>query len=650
MQQFPSINDDDFRYFQKIILEASGISLSSTKKELLQTRLLSRLKQLKMASFHEYRKFLESIPPKHGEWQHLTNQISTNKTDFFREAAHFKFLMENFLPEWQKNHPQQKLRVWSAAASTGEEAYTLAMILDEYFAGKDAFEIYASDVNTKVLRYAENAVYPRQRLMQIPETYHRSCLAFGSKGLEDWFRIAKRLQNRVQFAQRNLLHGPFHDLGMFDIIFCRNVFIYFPMDVVEKIIHDFYEVSSDHGLLVIGHSENLIQTKHKWRQIRSSILSKSSTPQAQKAPISLVHTDRPSARQKTKVLVVDDSPTIRRLLASIIDAAPDLELVASVGNPLQVADAIQSYHPDVMTLDINMPEMNGCQLLERILPQYPIPAVIVSSLGIDQGDKVLRALEIGAVDYLQKPSLSDLKTLAPILIETLLTASQVKINPNKKLPLVKVRHSQTRTTTEHCHVIAIGASTGGTKALGEILSRLPDDLPPIVIVQHIPPVFSKAFADRLNRSCPLTIKEAEDGEILQDGHVYIAPGSHHMHVMKSGSHYQVALSEEAPVNLHRPSVDVLFESVAKVLGPKSLGILLTGMGADGAKGLLQMKESGACTIAQDEQSCVVFGMPKEAWRLGAAEQMVNLDQIPEFILRYIDEAKQKQVPGAAVGN
>ncbi len=338
-------------------------------------------------------------------------------------------------------------------------------------------------------------------------------------------------------------------------------------------------------------------------------------------------------RKPARVLIVDDSASVRKLLTSVLSTDPDLEVVGSVGNPLEAEAAIIKLKPDVLTLDIHMPGLNGVELLKKLHPKFGIPSVMVTSVSREEGPLVLEALESGAVDYIQKPSLRDLSTVAPILIEKVKMAATISAKRKRVKP---PRGLVSRASLEQDTFIAIGSSTGGTEALKDLLTALPEKIPPILIVQHIPAVFSDALARRLNDLCPFQVKEAADGDEITPGMVLIAPGGKQMTVVSAGARgYKVKVSEDGPVNRHQPSVDVLFNSVANIFGKNAVGIILTGMGADGAIGLKNMKDKGARTIAQDEASCVVFGMPKEAIRMGGVDEIVALDAIAPKLIQML---------------
>jgi two-component system chemotaxis response regulator CheB len=639
----PEISDEDFKFFQKRIHELSGIHLTSSKTDLVRARLIARLAELNLPAIRDYRRFLETLPAQHKEWQHLVNQITTNKTDFFREPAHFKYLTDTFLPEWERRHRTGRLRVWSAASSSGEEPYTLAMVLNRYFGSEDRFEILASDIDTKVLAVAQNGVYANSRLHEIPMDYVEQAIVKGQREVKGWFKIRKPIAERVRFTRINLVETNFFGLGQFDIIFCRNVFIYFQQETIQEIIRGFSQVLNKDGLLILGHSESVRLPPAIWStqgpsiyKKRAATVSTAKTPPVQGRVSQL---ERFTGHKK-KVLIVDDSLTIRQLLSTAFSQSDRLEVVGALGDPRDVESAIQKLKPDVITLDLKMPHMDGCQLLQEILPKYPIPVVIISAVTREEGPLVLEALELGAVDYLQKPTLQDLKTSSASLIEVVCQATDAHVHRKRtSVPAKPLQKRSASLATGKQIIVAIGSSTGGIQALAEVLTQLPDSIPPILIVQHIPPAFSRPFAERLNTLCAFQVKEAQDGDLVLNDQVLIAPGGRHMELEGSSKGYQVRLSDGPAVNRHKPSVDVLFESVARLLGPQAIGVLLTGMGQDGARGLKSMKNAGAPTLAQDESSCAVYGMPREAVRLQAVDHVLPLDKIPQSLMRLLQDKK-----------
>lgn len=353
--------------------------------------------------------------------------------------------------------------------------------------------------------------------------------------------------------------------------------------------------------------------------------------------------------KRIRVLVVDDSLIFRRVLARGISSDPLIEVVAEAVDPYDARDKIIQYKPDVMTCDIQMPRMNGIEFINRLLPQYPLPVIVVSTVS----DAVFNAMSAGAVDFVTKPDVQSPKSVECFineLVSKIKIASTAKVgevlNEKKSTVASKIDVQKSSTvgsqnavkdsSSSTKKIIAIGASTGGTEAIYKILQALPPSIPGIIITQHIPPVFSKMFAERLNKSTQLRVKEAETGDYVEPGKVFVAPGDRHMKIKKIGDRFKVECFEGNKVNGHCPSVDVLFESVAKEAGDLAIGIILTGMGYDGAKGLLMMKRKGALTIGQDEKSCVVYGMPKAAYDIGAVDKQVSLDNIPQSLCYFLN--------------
>lgn len=348
---------------------------------------------------------------------------------------------------------------------------------------------------------------------------------------------------------------------------------------------------------------------------------------------------------KIKVLVVDDSALIRSVMKEIIDRENDMICVGVAPDPMVARELIKSLNPDVLTLDVEMPKMDGLDFLERLMRLRPMPVVMVSTLTERGSDITFRALALGAVDFISKPKIDiarGMEEYASEITEKIRAAAQARVHKRSHAPVSQERLSADAilpsiagrfSSTEK--LIIIGASTGGTEAIKAVLMRLPADVPGILVTQHMPENFTKSFADRLNSLCKISVKEAEHNERILPGHAYIAPGHSHLLLKRSGANYMTELNQGALVNRHRPSVDVLFRSAANVAGANALGIILTGMGKDGAQGLLEMKQTGSHTIAQDEESCVVFGMPKEAIAVGGACEITSLQNIARRTLEHL---------------
>lgn len=351
-----------------------------------------------------------------------------------------------------------------------------------------------------------------------------------------------------------------------------------------------------------------------------------------------------SGKDKIRVLIVDDSALVRQTLARVLNSDPAIEVIATASDPIVAVNKIKQAVPDVITLDVEMPRMDGLTFLKKLMAQHPIPVVIISTLTEKGTETALKALEYGAVEVIAKPKINTKTFLEETKIQlcdivkassgikiTRKRVNEIKVAPKLSADAMlrkKNSKSMQRTTDK---VVALGASTGGTEALSTVLHAMPLDSPGIVIVQHMPEMFTQQFAKRLDKECQITIKEARNGDSVLVGQALIAPGNKHLMLRRSGARYYVEVKDGPLVNRHRPSVDVLFRSVAQYAGKNAIGVIMTGMGADGAVGLLEMREAGACTIAQDEASCVVFGMPNEAIKLNGAVKVLPLNRIADSI-------------------
>ena len=353
--------------------------------------------------------------------------------------------------------------------------------------------------------------------------------------------------------------------------------------------------------------------------------------------------------RKIRVIVVDDSALVRSLLAEIINRQHDMECIGTANDPLIAREMIRELNPDVITLDVEMPRMDGIDFLGRLMRLRPMPVLMISTLTERGAEVTMRALELGAIDFVAKPRVgvsNGLQELATQIVDKIRVASVAQV---RRLPTAPAAHAGSpaahgapasrpaaavsllgRVSTEK--IIAIGASTGGTEAIKEVLTRLPADCPAIVITQHMPPGFTTSFAARLNSLCQITVKEASHGERILPGHAYIAPGGKHFSISRSGANYVAVVDDAPPVNRHKPSVEVLFKSVAACAGRNAYGVMLTGMGADGAVAMREMRDAGSYNFVQDEASCIVFGMPREAIAHGAADEVLPLLQIAQVLL------------------
>lgn len=353
-------------------------------------------------------------------------------------------------------------------------------------------------------------------------------------------------------------------------------------------------------------------------------------------------------QKKTRVLIVDDSALVRETLTKILESDPEIEVIGTASDPFVAAEKLRTDIPDIITLDIEMPRMDGLTFLRKIMSQHPIPVVIISSLTLKGSQTAIKALEYGAVDIYTKSSINtkkDLEEATITLCDKVKASAKARLNRKSFSKKKATEDSQVVVTTSLSHldttdkVIAMGASTGGTEALRAVLENLPGDCPGIVIVQHMPEMFTKQFAERLDSLSTITVKEAKDGDSVLKGQALVCPGNKHMLLKRSGARYYVQLKDGPLVNRHRPAVDVLFRSTAKYAGKNAIGVILTGMGNDGAKGMLEMKEAGAINIAQDEATSVVFGMPKEAIKAGGVDYTLPLEKVHKAIFKILEKSR-----------
>lgn len=345
--------------------------------------------------------------------------------------------------------------------------------------------------------------------------------------------------------------------------------------------------------------------------------------------------------KKIRVLIVDDSAVIRQLLSSILSEDPEIEVVGTAADPFIARERIKELDPDVVTLDIEMPNMDGVTFLRKIMTLRPTPVIMISTLTKAGADITLEALEIGAVDFIAKPTTNLSSNLAEIASELqgkVKAAAHARVGIRRQ-PARAAAPNPPRHINPDRHIIAIGASTGGVEALKCVLMGMPAVCPPILITQHMPPRFTGAFAARLSRECPIRVSEAEHQQIVEPNHAYIAPGSHHMELVRYGGRYHCSLNEGPPVSGHRPSVDVMFRSVARTAGDAAVAAILTGMGKDGAEGMLELRQAGAVTLGQDEASSLIYGMPRVAFERGGVMRQRPLSRIAEAILEACDGQK-----------
>ena len=620
------LKNSEFEKLRKLIYERIGICLNDSKKALVSGRLQRILRQKGFSSFQQYYEYIEKNEDETALAE-FTSRITTNHTYFNREADHFDYFDSIVFPgiiEKVKEQDSKDIRIWCAGCSTGEEAYMLMMLMMENL-GPDYFDydagLLATDISEKALATAVRGLYTKDRLSTLPSKLRTK---YFHKEVEGIFRASDLLRKEILFRKFNLISEQFPFKKPFHIIFCRNVMIYFDQPTRDKLVSRFHEFPRARRVPV-----------HRSFRIAQAA--------RQVAPVQLHQARRlqeEPMKKIIKVLIVDDSAFVRQVLSQGLSEDPNIDIIGTASDPYEARDKMVLKKPDVMTLDIEMPRMDGVEFLKAFMPQYPIPVVVVSAL-TEKGKRItLDALEAGAVDYVLKPKANLKDGLNSMLME-LRTKIKIASTANvahwkyKKQTAPHIARGSLKETTDK--VIAIGASTGGTEAIRKIITKFPTNTPGIVIVQHMPAGFTKTWSLRMNELCEMEVKEAEDNDRIFQGRILIAPGGYHMRVFRSGGEYRVSINPGAPVNGHCPSVNVLFESVAQFVGANAVGAILTGMGADGAEGLLAMKLAGARTIAQDEDTSIVFGMPREAIRIGAVDRVMPLQRIAEEIVTVLSE-------------
>ncbi len=773
----------------QLVSQLTGIQLGEKQMPMVENRLKTRMTRLGLQSFHDYLQHLKLN--KESESQALLSLMTTHHTYFFREFTQFEHLLNhglNQLIELARRRPDKKIRIWSAACSRGQEVYSLAMFFDFHLkaAAPDvSYEIVGTDVDPESVAVAQNGVYRNEELKKSPAMYIGQHWVQGKGQVRDFSKAKESIKSKCRFEVLNLLQpDQFLAHKSFDLIFCRNVFIYFNSEQIKSCAQNFFKHLDPQGFIFLGVSESLNGLGLKYENAGPSVyqlpqpklLQKNSSQQILKpnsavqekprqGPIQVLCVDdsstilalmkkvltsdqgfqvkataangllaieeikknkfdiitldlhmpemdglaflqaiknlpdappvmvvssvnredvsiaqkaihlgakdyvqKPSLenlaeggeeirsklktilslqkrkvvsepQKKIRVLVVDDSSTIRQLIKKILAEDPVFEIVGEAEKPSQVEALILQQKPDVITLDIHLPEMSGVELLKKIQPKFKIPTVMISSISREEGTYVLDALEQGAFDYIQKPQASDMRAVGLQIRERLKAAAESK---NSLLTRLQKRKAKQFGKVSQQTMILMGASTGGTEAIRHVLESLPSEIPPIMIVQHIPAVFSAAFAERLNALCPFLVKEAKDGDEVLPNQVLIAPGGKQMGLQLVGPKICIKVSDDPPMNRHKPSVDYLFQSAAQCGFTNSVAVIMTGMGSDGAAQLKVLRDLGVRTIGQDQRTCVVYGMPRAAFELGAVEFVKPLNEIAETIVSLVDEQGKKR--------
>ncbi len=570
------------------------------RRGILASNIARRIMATRTSDLEQYLEVVWSNPE---EMSEFISALTIHTTHWFRENNHYQRL-EQLLAREGFNLDGEKFRLLCAATSTGEEAFSFGLVLENMRRLVPGFEyeIVARDLDPVSVGKAQKAIYKiTDDLKKIKENYRRFLL-FGTGKTKGFFTVDKDIRNRIRFEVRSLVDPVDDKEPLFDWVVCRNVLIYFKPDDVEKIIRKLITQVKPAGTLVLGSSESIEPKKYELHSVGNSSYVRSEIPKEGKS-------------SKHRVLVIDDSSTIRLRMTKILSTAFK---VVAVGSADEATDYLKINKVDVITLDLNMPGKDGqTWLLEQRRSGMTTPVTIVSGASPTEVQSVLNALGDGAQDCIDKAELQGDTDLIIGRLNALIDGNVNRRLLNQKKRGPKVSNKGFVVKPPYPDLILIGASTGGTEALCNMLKTFSANCPPILAVQHIQPGFAKGFAERLATVSGLTLGQSRDGVELQSNHLYMAHGDYHIGVRQKDGKCFLQVANNPPVNRHRPSVDFLFQAAQFVKG-HIFAAILTGMGADGAKGLLGLKQLGATTFAQDENSCVVFGMPKEAIKLGAA--------------------------------
>ncbi len=658
--------DVDLDELCALVERRTRMTVSETKRGVVAVRLAARLRELRLASIEAYCRLLERDS---GELLYVIDLITTHETGFFRHAHHFAFLETQLLPHWRKEaaHARRphEIRAWSAGCSTGEEPYSIAMVLAGALSATAGWtmDVLATDISDAALASARTAMFAPDRAWQIPDDYRRLFTREATRAGRPAIQVRPEIAHTVRFERVNLLDEIYPVGRDYDLVFCRNVLIYFRPEVRRAVVDRLVDHLAPDGHLILGQAEGLLGASRLRRvaptvyRVASPALG--SIPPVRRAPpvarsrrgVAGLRKPRPhegetmKPRRPLQVLLVDDSALARELIGAVLTGAGMRVTIAADGEA--ALDEIRRKRPDVVVLDLLLPRLDGLGFLRRSRGASPLPVVVCSNMEA-ASETAKRALEEGAVAIVAKPRVTAAGAVerrsADTLVSIVRRSGRRGGESARPAPLREAPPPRTSAPLpvrgQAPALIAIGASTGGTDALRTVLAEIPFDAPPIVVVQHMTERFVASFAQRLAIACGADVREAQHGELLESRAVRLAPGSRHVKVGRSGRGLHVELVDGPPVSGHRPSVDVLFRSVAEVVGPAAVGVLMTGMGADGAEGLLAMKRAGALTIAQDRSTSVVFGMPGAAIGRGAAEQILPLAKIAGALFGAPPQAKR----------
>ena len=627
-----------------IVSREAGVRFTEKHLPMIGSRIKIRMMRIKTTNLNSYFTYLE----KHynEEIVQLVSLLTTHHTYFYRESVHFHALRDIYLPNLAKNGTHN-ITVWSSACSKGHEPYSIAMEIEEFLARNRlnfSYRIYGTDIDSNCINFAKNGVYPKRDLIKLPDGWSDKYFSRGRGEISDYYRINNKIRSNCEFLQHNMIRGGNLIAEKFDLIFCRNLFIYFSEDQIEKSMQILINQLKDNGRIFLGITEQvdienlpLYPESNSVYRLAKNQVGLDAQPcsygtEVKQSHISDSYQNETKSDEKdsdhVNLLIVEDSRTIVEYLKMLISNQSKINLIGVAYNTKQAEEFLRSSNVDIMTLDINLPGENGVSFLKRIYPKYGIPTIVVSSLNKMNSNLIWDALDCGAIDYVEKPGKDNFNNIKEELLQKIMNSSNQQFHfKTSNRELKRNLHSKIGK-----RLVLIGSSTGGTVALKTILKLLPSNIPPILVVQHIPEGFSASFAARLDSELPFIVKEATKHDLVLPNQVLIAPGNKQMTIIQDKSNdLKVHISDKDVQLVHNPSVDVLFNSAAKIHGLEIDAYLLTGMGSDGAKGMAKLREMGASTMVQSEESCVIFGMPRVALELNAAHRIGGLEEISKCI-------------------
>lgn len=632
MEDYLALNQEEENVLYWIAEQLTGSCQDQKKRRrILVSNVLRRMRALRAPSLEKY---LYSALSSADEYEEFISALTIHTTSWFRESPHFQQLTERLNRDYSKGSAT-RFQLLSVACSSGQEPYSYGLVLELFrqrVVGFD-YSVTGVDIDPRCVKYAKKGLYPTDEVSQIPQEYRRLLLRGGgdSTGL---FTASPDIRKRSSFYAGNLLDEQKLSTigGPFDLISCRNVLIYFAPTQTKQIISTLVKLLSTNGTLVLGHSEAVDGGQFGLRLVGNTTYIKDGGVRATVQP-----KPKPEKAERHKVLVVDDSETMRKMLVKLL--TEEGHEAWGVESAAHATEFLREKSVDLVTLDLHMEGMDGATWLRtQRRSGFRVPIVVVSGASAHEAMEVLGALEDGAQDYIDKGSIRGEGTEIAARLISIAQGHKEKA----RTPAKKKRSQRPELKLHRPDLIAIGASTGGTETLTHLLRSLPSDAPPVVVVQHISKSFCRPFAERLAGCAGLTLAEPGEGAPILPGHLYMAWDDYHIGVQEKGASMVLTVSDSPPVSRHRPSVDHLFFSAAKLQKQRVFAALLTGMGADGAAGLAALDQAGALTCAQDEESCVVFGMPKEAIKLGAAKFIGSPDEIRDVLNKcLVGERKRK---------